>query len=298
MNTMTIQTFLVVAEVGNFTHAASQLFVSQPTVTSRIQDLEEELGVPLFTRGHRQVRLTEAGIQFQEFARQFLELETRTKQALQETQKQGETIRFGVTNMIYELCAARRLQDFLQAHPEASLQLSLNRTDFLLEKLKSGLLDGALTFAPLREPGFLCRTYFTQPLILVTAWGNQDHAAGINRRELGSLPYLYCNYTNLDSGLFLRSLFPLHQRFLLEIDNSTKLLEFIKQGIGYTFLPEKLVREPIQKEEIRSIPLLDFSVPQVRGYCITRKDHPLPVDFEEALWEKKSEEGRVQSFGR
>lgn len=290
MNTITIQTFLVVAEVGNFTHAASQLFISQPTVTSRIQDLEEELGVQLFTRNHRQVKLTEAGVQFQAFARQFLELEVRTKEALQETRKQGETIRFGVTNMIYELYAATRLQEFLQDHPDASLQLSLNRTDFLLEKLKSGLLDGVLAFAPLREPGFVCRTYFTEPLLLVTARENGAYAQGISRPELGNLPYLYCNYTNLDSGLFLRSLFPLHHRFLLEIDNSTRLLDYIKKGIGYTFLPETLVREPLENREIRSIPLLDFSVPQVRGYCITRKDHPLPADFEAALWGKDREE--------
>lgn len=289
MNTIAIQTFLVVAEVGNFTHAASQLFISQPTVTSRIHELEEELGTQLFSRQHRKVKLTEAGLQFQQYARQFLELEKTTKQALQDTREQAGTIRFGVTNMIYDLYAAPRLQAFLKARPTASLRLSLNRTDFLLEDLKSGLLDGVLSFAPLREPEFLCRTYFTEPLLLVTAYEDRTWEKGIDKSGLAGLPYLYCNYTNLDSGLYLRSLFPLHHRFLLEIDNSTKLLDYVRQGIGYTFLPARLVEKAIQQKEIRSIPLRDFSVPQVRGYCITRKEHPLPADFEAWLWEK----GRV-----
>ena len=53
--------FVRIAELGSFTRAAAHLRLAQPALTRHVQRLEEELGVALFTRANRGVRLTEAG---------------------------------------------------------------------------------------------------------------------------------------------------------------------------------------------------------------------------------------------
>lgn len=73
MNTQQLQCFLCVADKLNFTRAAEELFLSAPTVTHHIQKLEEELGVQLFVRTPKSVRLTENGMIFYNDAREILD---------------------------------------------------------------------------------------------------------------------------------------------------------------------------------------------------------------------------------
>ena len=68
MNTETLRTFIAAAQIKNFTKTAEHLFIAQSTVTNRIFDLESEIGKPLFTRKHKQIELTEAGLQFLDYA--------------------------------------------------------------------------------------------------------------------------------------------------------------------------------------------------------------------------------------
>ena len=70
MNTFQISCFLAVAEHLNFARAAEQLHVTQPAVTQQIHSLEKELGVSLFARTTRSVRLTQEGRLFLQDARQ------------------------------------------------------------------------------------------------------------------------------------------------------------------------------------------------------------------------------------
>lgn len=79
MNIEALKTFLVVAEVKNFTKAAQQLFVVQSTITNRIKELEKEIGQPLFDRDNKHITLTHAGEHFYEYSQRFLELEEKMK---------------------------------------------------------------------------------------------------------------------------------------------------------------------------------------------------------------------------
>ncbi len=84
-------------------------------------------------------------------------------------------------------------------------------------------------------------------------------------------------------GLYIQDLFPRHHRFPLEIDNSTKLPQYVADGIGYTFLPKSLIEEDLAEKRLRAIPLLDFEPPKVDSYYITRSPSTIPADLEEEL---------------
>ena len=79
--------FLKVAEKGNFTRAAEDLFITQPALSRSIQKLEEELGQPLLDRKTRSVSLTDAGVLLEARAREVLAILENTKSLIEGKQK-------------------------------------------------------------------------------------------------------------------------------------------------------------------------------------------------------------------
>ena len=67
-------------------------------------------------------------------------------------------------------------------------------------------------------------------------------------------------------GQFIRELFPPLYQFSFEIDNSTKLIDYLLKGIGYSFLPDGLVQPYLENGSLASIDLLDFEAPRINCY--------------------------------
>lgn len=81
MELKTLKYFVEVAREQNISKAAKRLYLSQPTLTKQIQDLENELGVTLFERGKRKTTLTDEGFYLYKKAQEILELEEKTRLA-------------------------------------------------------------------------------------------------------------------------------------------------------------------------------------------------------------------------
>jgi LysR family transcriptional repressor of citA len=82
-----------------------------------------------------------------------------------------------------------------------------------------------------------------------------------------------CDLTLSEAGVFIRSLFPKNHVFRLEVDNTSKLFPYIEQGIGYAFLPYKLVKEEIEKGVFEEVRLNDFVAPKINTYLIYRQGY-------------------------
>src|SRR5579862_1450279 len=117
--------FLAVAEHRNFTRAAQQLFVSQPTLSKQVAALERTLNAPLFHREHDGVRLTSAGEALLPFARRILETASEAQVAVSAAAA-GLTIGFWLSPGNGLLPAA--LASFAKLHPDASV--ALRRADW------------------------------------------------------------------------------------------------------------------------------------------------------------------------
>lgn len=115
-----------------------------------------------------------------------------------------------------------------------------------------------------------------------------EYTNGISKDDLQKIDYLFCNFALQGVGLYIQDLFPRHHRFPLEIDNSTKLPQYVADGIGYTFLPKSLIEEDLAAKRLRAIPLLDFEPPKVDSYYITRSPSTVPTDLEEELLADRS----------
>ncbi len=77
-----------------------------------------------------------------------------------------------------------------------------------------------------------------------------------------------CNFAIDEVGQFIKDLFPPYHQFKFEIDNSTKLIEFLKYANSYSFVPQKMIAEFIDQKIFRIIPLNDFETPLIKSYCV------------------------------
>ncbi len=119
MNHSTLEIFIQVAETQSVTQAAKRLGRAQSNITTRIQQLEEELAVELFVRGNKKMVLSPAGVQFLSYARRILSLAEEAKQALHPTTP-GGSLRLGAmeaTAAAYPLPTAVPAGGYHPHHP-------------------------------------------------------------------------------------------------------------------------------------------------------------------------------------
>lgn len=271
MDTQTLKTFLLLAKLKNFTQTAEQLFVAQSTVTNRIADLETELGKPLFTRNKRSVTLTAEGHTFCQYAQRMIDIENTALQDIHAIKQYESSLHVGTTNTIYECHLQQHMKEWIQEHPHAALKITIGHSNDLLRALQDGILDVAYCYTPLYKKGIACQVFAIDELVLVTRSADSLWQDGIKKEDLPRTKYLFCNFALQEVGTFIRELFPPHYQFPFEIDNSTKLIPYLLDLGGISFLPESLAMPYLADGSLLKIPLLDFETPKICCYKIEKK---------------------------
>ncbi|WP_176594521.1 LysR substrate-binding domain-containing protein [Sphingobium sp. EM0848] len=163
--------FLCVAEEMHFGRAAQRLGISQPPLSQQIRALEEELGVRLFDRTSRRVRLTEAGRLFEPEARQTLAQAERAAQIARMAQR-AQIGRLGLaftTSGPFVPTVARALYRFRQTHPHVELILREQGRDEQLESVGSRQLDLGIVrdyAAPVLPEGMVSQCLLKEEMVL------------------------------------------------------------------------------------------------------------------------------------
>jgi DNA-binding transcriptional LysR family regulator len=152
-----LETFYWAVKLGSFTAAAQRTHVCQSTVSMRIQELENTLGVKLFDRSARIIRLTPKGRDLVDYAERFIRLREELEQRIAAPQSLSGLVRLGVAEVVSVTWLPAFVQTVHRLHPGVSLILEQALTEQLLRGLRAGELD--LVFAPgePHEPGLISR---------------------------------------------------------------------------------------------------------------------------------------------
>ena len=149
MEIRVLKYFLAVAREQNISAAAESLFLSQPTLSRQLKELEEELGKQLFIRGSRKITLTEEGLLLRKRAEEIVELLDKTEQELSRSDEQvsGEIyIGAGETDGLRLIAkAAKELQE---QYPQITYRIISGDAVDITERLDKGLIDFALLLEP------------------------------------------------------------------------------------------------------------------------------------------------------
>lgn len=149
MEIRTLKYFLAVAREQNMTEAANVLFVTQPTLSRQMADLEKELGKKLFVRTNRSTTLTEEGMHLRQRAEEILALVDQTKEEIREDDMDlSGCIRIGAGETKVMHWITDTFAELHQDYPRLTIELFTNNADGVQERLEHGLLDFGLFIEP------------------------------------------------------------------------------------------------------------------------------------------------------
>ncbi|WP_424767552.1 LysR family transcriptional regulator [Paenibacillus sp. sgz302251] len=162
-----LQYFVTLAEELNFTRAAERLRITQPPLSLQIQNLEKELGIPLFLRNNRHVKLTDAGAFFSEEVRKLLDQLHRTVENTKRAHY-GEigSLSVGfVGSATYDILPSV-LREFRSLYPEVQVHLVELSTPLQVEALRKGEIDIGVLRPPVPESSLQTEIVSTVPCVL------------------------------------------------------------------------------------------------------------------------------------
>ena len=235
--------FEAVARQAHFGRAAEMCSISQPALSAQIAALETTVGLKLFERSARQVRLTPFGEQFAPRARDIL----REAEALSEMARgAGGTaltrLRIGVIPTIAPYLLPSVIGHITAAHPEIDLLVRETMTHKLIEELSDGKLDCAIVALPVSEPAFTEVALFDEAMVLVRPAGDAGRPVPdmdtLSQMKLLLLEEGHCFRDQALSFCALRNTLP---REGLDGSSLSTLVQMVGAGIGVTLIPEMAV---------------------------------------------------------
>jgi DNA-binding transcriptional LysR family regulator len=169
-----LRQFVAVAREEHLTRAAEELGIPQPTLSRSIARLEAELGVPLFSRPGRSVKLTRHGrLLFDYSERTLATLAAQLRLLAEETDPDRGRVALAFLHTLGTDAVPRMLRDFRATHPGVRFVLVQGSADVLLARLRAGEADLCLT-APLPdEPGVTARKLDSERIDLVVPAGHR-----------------------------------------------------------------------------------------------------------------------------
>lgn len=141
MEIRVLRYFIEVANEQNISRAAEKLHISQPTLSRQLMDLEHDLGVTLFKRGHRQIKLTQEGYYLYDRAREITGLIDKTTTNLQSQKVISGTLDIGAGESIALQPVMDVLGKIITTYPEVKVNLVSGDTNIIRQHLDDGTLD-------------------------------------------------------------------------------------------------------------------------------------------------------------
>jgi LysR family hydrogen peroxide-inducible transcriptional activator len=270
MNLRDLQYLVALADLRHFGRAADACHVSQPTLSTQIRKLEEELGVALVERAPRQVMLTPAGRDIVERARRVLaEVAQMRETARRTTDPEAGSVRLGLFPTLGPYLLPHVVPGLRARFPRLELLLVEEKTETLLGMLRAGRLDAAVLALPLHEEGLHCEPLFDEPFMLAVPAGHPlADKAGISLKSLAHehLLLLEDGHCLRDQALEVCSLAGAGEKEGFRATSLETLRQMVAAGVGITLLPMLAVKPPVPAST--SVRLVEFRDPPRRRLAV------------------------------
>lgn len=258
MNLRDLRYLVALAEHRHFGRAAAACFVSQPTLSTQIRKLEDELGVVLVERAPRRVLLTEVGAQIAERARVVVHDVDQIKALARRTlDPESGTLRLGLFPTLGPYLLPHAMPMLRQRFPRLELLLIEEKTPIVLRQLHEGKLDAGVLALPLHDEQLQAELLFEEPFVLAVPRSHRlAKRESVTTKDLAGERLLL-----LDDGHCLRdqALDVCQMAGAGERDFRATSLETLRQmvaaGVGITLLPALATQPPVPASpDIRLLP--------------------------------------------
>ena len=269
--------FHTVAKKGSISHAAKELYISQPAISKSIQKLEDNLNTTLFKRSSRGVTLTADGeILFQHTRDAFETLEEGEEILARHHALGVDQLRIGVSTTLCKYILLPHLQRFIKAYPHVKISISCQSTYQTLTLLEENKIDIGLVGEPAIQKGFyfqplqkiqdifVTTTAYLEHLELRSGNGDLFQTATFMMLDEENITRQYINRVFLEHGVEFSN--------ILEVSTMDLLIEFAKIGMGAACVIQEFIvflqRNSLLVYHLLQGSLYSFSLAQVAPFLL------------------------------
>jgi DNA-binding transcriptional LysR family regulator len=242
-----LQYFIEVTNFNSFSRAADHLFITQPTISKMIKNLEEELGVSLFDRSRKQVTLTDAGQVILEQAklinRAFNNLEMELDNLLE--LKKGH-IRIGLPPIFDAHLFLKIMGIFHEQYPGITFQIVEDGSKKIEEDVSKNLLDVGVIVLPTKDDLFEHFSFLKEDLNLIVHTSHRlANKKEVNLAELENESFILLNKDFVLTDLIISACNSIgfHPRTISECSQRSFIEEMVASKLGISLLPESICRK-------------------------------------------------------
>lgn len=262
VNIENIEAFVYVIHCGSFNKAAEALYLSQPSVTARIQSLERELDCRLFDRQGKLVKITEEGRRFLPYAQQLLMTYQKGKSHINRKKSLPDEIRIGCTVSVSNYVIPDLLPILQEKYPETQYKFVTGTTDEVVGKVLAKEVDVGFV-RKINHPSLHSEPFYEDPISLYVYEGHPF--AGKEKptvEEIAEQPLVFFECGALDWLRVHRVFEHLEQppNIRIQTDNSEMAKKLVLGKAGIAFLPGLSVREEVAQGR-----LIAMSVAETAG---------------------------------
>ena len=284
-----LQSFVTVVQQKSFTKAAAQLYLSQPTISTQIYQLEEELHTKLILRTTRSITITPKGRELYDYAMNILELKQRMLEACSVESKR--IIHLGASTIPSAYILPQLLPDFGREHEDIYFVMNQSDSQGIIDGLKDGLFNIGFIGMECRDEEIICQPFCQDRLVLITpvnehflALKDQGEAAvtellkePLILREKGSGSEKLAENFLASSGLQEEKL-----HVVARVNDQEAIKNLVAGGLGVSLISERAAQNFLLEKR-----LLAFELPACLSarnmYIIYRKDYLVPSYVQEFL---------------
>ncbi|NBD23279.1 LysR family transcriptional regulator [Paenibacillus glycinis] len=262
-----LRVFRMVAREGSITKAAAKLGYVQSNVTSRIRQLESDLGTVLFHRHNRGMTLSSSGKTLLAYADKIVGLLDEAAKALSSSEKPAGPLVIGSTQTAAAVRLPRLLTDYYAMYPNVLLSVVTGNTQELMDRVLRYELDGAFIGCECEHPELESVHAFTEELAIAA------HASIASLEQAVKRPILVftkgCSYRDILES-WLRSN-GLAQSVIMEFGTLEAIIGGVTAGLGISLVPVSVVSRQAEEGLVRLFPVSETHRAMVTEF-ITRKD--------------------------
>lgn len=267
-----IISFYHVARLHSVSKAARKLELGQPTVTTHLRKLEDEFGITLFDRIKRPIQLTSEGSIFLELITPIVESVDTLKTQMDYTERRG-SLHIGAYPDVVRHHLPKPIQSYLDFYPDVRLQLTARPYATLVQLVKSGELDLAITSPPpAEEPSLEFFKLFDYKVVLLTPPGHQllqKHP--IDLEDIANWPLILSSPESITRRNLEQAFKDNGIRFdvVLAVDHAEAVKQYVEIGMGVA-IGNDFTLHPEDHDKLGVVSLEHIFPSSVLGVCTLR----------------------------
>ncbi|SOC42535.1 LysR family transcriptional regulator [Ureibacillus acetophenoni] len=239
-----LKSFVTAVECGNFRLAAEKLYISQPSITVHIHQLEESLQISLYERNHTQLTLTDEGQYYYYLAKDILKKieDSKRKLSLYSVQKRT-LLKVAISPILVETNLPNILFQFTLRNPNFEIQIIVEDSKYMDEIILKDEVNLAIGIGTSKQTIIHSEKLCSSPMQLIYPKG-QDSSTSKRLIQLEDLFERYPLFTgHLDEAVSFEAQLELHFPTMrkMNISQSYIVKQFVKDGLGMAFLPNFIV---------------------------------------------------------